>query len=295
MKSLTVILKLLITTNLIFAQELMQDSKSGMYGFVTLNDNGEDVWVIQPQFEAGEDFFDYNFTFVKKGGKWGLINRKGETVLPFAYGKPGYPEYDDNLIPVVKNKKHGLVNKNTGTESVSCVYDNKLVFQENFYWTDTMLLLAIKENKAGLIDASGKVIINFLYDTFEREPFTAIETVLKSGVILTTQNKKSGILDNQGNTLVPFLYDEVGVREYPDTLLFDIAIKKKFGIYSSELKKEIVPPTYDEKIFFEENFAVVSRKKKYGILDRAGKEVVPCTLTLSQAMEELDRLSSNNN
>lgn len=271
--------------------ELVKDSKTGKFGFT--DENGD--WVIPPQFEEGEDFFDYDFAFVKKGSKWGLINRKGEAVLPFAYDKPGYPEYDDNLTPVVKNKKHGMINKTTGTEIIPCVYDRKLIFQENFYWTDTMLLLAIKENKAGLIDASGKVIINFLYDTFEREPFTAIETVLKSGVILTTQNKKSGILDNQGNTLVPFKYDEVDVREYPDTLLFDIAIKKKFGIYSAELKKEIVPPTYDDKIFFEENFAVVSRKKKYGVLNRAGKEVVPCTLTISQAMEELDKLSSNNN
>lgn len=271
--------------------ELLKDSKTGKFGFT--NENGD--WVIQPQFEEGEDFFDYGFTFVKKGGNWGLINRMGETVLPFAYGKPGYPEYDDNLIPVVKNKKHGMIDKSTGTESILCIYDQKLIFQENFYRSDSMLILAVKENKAGLIDASGNVIINFLYDNNSREPFTAIETLLKSGLILTTQNKKSGIIDNQGNVLVPFQYDAVEVREYPDTLLFDIGIKNKFGIYSAELKKEIVPPTYDEKIFFEENFAVVSRKKKYGVLDRVGKEVVPCTFTLSQAMAKLDKLSSNDN
>lgn len=293
MKSFLFSLVIVLTTITSQAQiELFKDSKTGKFGFT--GENGE--WVIQPQFEEGEDFFDYNFTFVKKGGKWGLINRKGETVLSFAYDKPGYPEYDDNLIPVAKNKKHGLVNKSTGTESIACVYDQKLIFQENFYWTDTMLLLAIKENKAGLIDASGKVIINFLYDAYEREPFTAIETVLKAGVILTTQNKKSGIIDNQGNILVPFQYDETSVREYPDTLLFDIASKKKFGVYSALDKKELVPTVYDEKIYFEDNgYAVVSRKKKYGVIDRTGKEVVPCTLTMATALEEMDKLPSNNN
>lgn len=283
-----VALLIIFWLNVVAQPELLKDSKTGKFGFT--NENGD--WVIQPQFEEGEDFFNYDFTFVKKGGKWGLINRKGETILPFAYGKPGYPEYDENLIPVVKNKKHGMINKITGTESIPCVYDQKLAFQENFYWTDTMLILAIKENKAGLIDASGKVIINFLYDNSSREPFTAIETHLKTGVILTTQNKKSGIIDNQGNILVPFLYDAAEAREYPDTLLFDIALKNKFGIYSAELKKEIVVPMYDEKIFYEENFAIVSRKKKYGVLDRTGKEVVPCTFTLSQAMDELEKLSS---
>jgi len=271
--------------------EFLKDSKTGKFGFA--DENG--AWIIQPQFEEGEDFFDYDFTFVKKGGKWGLINRKGETVLPFAYGKPGYPEYDDNLIPVVKNKKHGMVNKNTGTENIPCVYDKKLAFQENFYWTDTMLLLAIKENKAGLIDASGKVIINFLYDAYEREPFTAIETLLKAGMILTTQNKKTGLIDKQGNILVPFQYDNVNAYLEMDTILFDVQRGGKYGLYSREKKAELVPAIYDDRIFFEDNgFAIVSRKKKYGIVNLSGKEVVPCTLTLTQAMEELEKQSPTN-
>lgn len=279
-----------ITLNTHAQIELFKDSKTGKFGFT--DENGD--WIIQPQFEEGEDFYGYDFAFVKKGGKWGLINRKGETVLPFAYGKPGYPEYDDHQVPVVKNKKHGIINKITGTESIPCLYDKKLVFQENFFWTDAMFLLAIKENKAGIIDNTGKVIIDFLYDNTE-EPFTPYESVLKSGVILTSKNKKSGMIDNTGNILVPFQYHAADVREYPDTLLFDITLKKKYGIYSAELKKEIVPPIYDEKIFFDEKYAVVSRKKKYGVLDLAGKEVVPCKLTVTQAMDELDKLVLNNN
>lgn len=272
--------------------ELLQDAKTRKFGFV--NENGE--WAIPPQFEAGEDFFDYEFTFVKKGGLWGLINRHGETILPFVYDKPGYPEYDENLIPVVKNKKHGMVNKNTGTENIACVYDQKLVFQENFYWNDTMLILAIKAKRAGLIDPAGKVVIDFLYDAYAKEPFIASETALKKGVILTTQNKKRGLIDNEGNVLVPFQYDLASVREYPDTLLFDIAVNKKFGIYSAHQKKEIIPALYDGKIFFEDNgYALVSRKKKYGVVDRVGKEVVPCTLTLAAALNEMDELPFNNN
>lgn len=80
--------------------ELLKDSKTGKFGFT--NENGD--WVIQPQFEEGEDFFDYGFTFVKKGGNWGLINRMGETVLPFAYGKPDIPSTMTTLFRLLKTK-----------------------------------------------------------------------------------------------------------------------------------------------------------------------------------------------
>lgn len=287
MKTLLILLLLLIGFTTQAQIELLKDSKSGKWGFI--DENGE--WVIQPQFEAGEDFYDYNFTFVKKGGKWGLIDVKGEVVLPFVYEKPGYAEYDDDMIPVAKSKKHGMVNKKTGTEIISCIYDKKLAFQENFYWSSRMLLLAIKENKAGLIDSAGTVIIKLAYDNSE-EPFMAIETALKSGTILASQNKRKGLIDNAGNLLVPFQYDEVNVREFPDTLLFDIKTKGKHGIYSVGLKKELVAPVYDSPIFFEDaNLAIVSRKKKFGLIDRQGKEVMPCTGTFTEAYEAIDKLT----
>lgn len=286
-KNLLTLLIAILCVSPLFAQpELLKDSKTGKYGFI--DENGD--WIIQPQYDGGEDFYEYEFTFVKKGNKWGLISQKGEVVLPFAYDKPGYGEYDEGLIPVSKAKKHGIVDKKSGTEVIPGIYDKPLRFQENFYWMDGMLILAVKEKKAGLIDRNGNVIINLVYDDSE-EPFIPIESTLKAGIIQASQNKKKGLLDNKGNLLVPFQYEDINPREYPDTLLFDIKANGKYGIYSAEMKRELAPPVYDNAIFFEEGgLAIVSRKKKYGLVDQQGKEVMPCTGTFEEAYEALEKL-----
>jgi hypothetical protein len=283
MKSQLRILLLLFMAITTQAQiELLKDSKTGKWGFT--DENGE--WVIPPQFEAGEDFFDYDFTFVKKGGKWGVINRKGECVLPFVYEKPRYGDYEESLRPVVKNKKNGMVSTKLGVELIACQYDERLGYNEDIYINNKMQILAIKTKKTGVIDSVGTVLIPLEYDVAER-PFEFLEI----GLIATTQNKKAGMLDRTGKLVVPFQYDQVFPYLEMDTTLFDVQRKGKYGLYSREKKAEIVPVVYDDRIFFEDGgFALVSRKKKYGVIDNSGKEVVPCTLTITQATEELEKL-----
>lgn len=300
-KSLIIFLIVLFTVPLFAQPDLMQDSETHKYGFTDATGD----WIIQPQYEEGEDFFDNEFTFVKKGKMWGLINRKGETVLPFVYNRPGNSEYEDDLIPVSKsdtkfgffgprnNTKHGMVNKIKGIEVIPCIYNKPLKLNEDFFWVNKVLILAVKDWKAGLIDREGNVIIDFAYDVTER-PFTPYESLLKAGTIQAFQNKKMGMLDTAGNVLVAFQYDHVEPRyEDGDTLLFDVKNKDKYGLYSAALKKEVIPPLYDDPISFDETgLAIVSRKKKYGIVNPQGKEVMPCTGTLDEAYTALEKLTA---
>lgn len=274
------------------AQELMKDSKTGKYGFFITNDAGDDEWVIAPQFDEGEDFFGENYTFVKKDGKWGLINTKGETVLPFEYAKPVYADYNESLRLVTKNKKHGVVSVKTGKEQISCIYNKPLVFMEEFYWNNQMMILAVKKKKAGFVDSIGRVVIDFLYDN-KKSPFSVVESALTAGTIITSKKGKRGIINYKNNILVPFQYTNVGVRDYPDTLSFSIEKKGKHGIYSATLKKELVPPVYDGPVYFDEDdYTLVSRKKKYGFINKQGKEIIPCTGTMDEAYEALRKLSN---
>lgn len=283
MKTLSFLLVFILCSLASFSQELHQDSKTGKFGFT--DDQGE--WVIQPQFEEGEDFIDYDFAFVKKGGKWGVINRKGETVLPFEYDKPSYADYSDDLRHVSKNKKHGAVDLKAGKERIKCEYDQKLQFIEEQFTETITPILVVKNGKAGLINQFGEEIIPCVYDRGEW-PFNLTEM----GKLRTNQNKKTGIIDRKGNVLVPFQYDYVDHSMGYDTVLYDIRVKGKYGLYSVEKKKEVVPAVYDQAISFEDsNYAIVSKKKKYGVIDKEGKEVVMCSLSMTDAYEAMEKLA----
>lgn len=284
MKSILLLSLFTLCSFAAFSQiELHKDSKTGKFGFT----NSEGEWAIQPQFEEGEDFLDYEFAFVKKGGKWGVINRQGETILPFEYDKPSYGDYDDAIRHVSKNKKHGAIDLKEGKETIACEYDEKLRFMEELFSETVTPILVVKKGKAGLINQRGEEIIPCVYDNGEW-PFSITEM----GQIRATQDKKTGILDKKGNLLVPFKYDYADHNMGYDTVLYDIRIKSKYGLYSSDKKKEIVPALYDRVISYEDSdYALVSKKKKYGVLDKEGKEVVLCTLSMTDAYEAMEKLT----
>lgn len=285
MKSFLLIFFFTLGSLVSFAQvELHKDTKTGKFGFT----NSEGDWAIQPQFEEGEDFLDYDFTFVKKGGKWGVINREGGTVLPFEYDKPSYADYDDVIRHVSKNKKHGAVDLKTGKEIIACVYDEKLHFIEELFTETVTPILVVKNGKAGLINQRGEEIIPCAYDNTEW-PFNLTEM----GMLRTTQNKKTGLLNRKGVVLIPFQYDYIEHSMGYDTILYDVRIKGKYGIYAVDKKKEVVPALYDRMISFEDSdYALVSKKKKYGVINKEGKEVVLCTLSMTDAYEAMEKLTT---
>ncbi len=264
--------------------ELSQDEKTKKFGFT--NDEGE--WVIQPRYDAGEDFYDFDFTMVKQQGKWGMINRGGENVLPFQYDKI-LENSDWAYRSVTKEKKFGLINMQTGKELVPCKYDKEIFFEE-LYNFNSLTALVIKNKKAGLIDETGKERLACLFD-LGNDPFVQLE----GDYIRAKQNKKVGIVNTEGEIIVPFQYEDVdhNVDYYMDydTTLFDVKRKKKWGVYSVKYKKEVIPVIYDDRISFEETgYAIVSRKKKFGIIDREGTEVIMCMYSQSEAYGALDKL-----
>ena len=111
--------------------------------------------------------------------------------------------------------------------------------------------------------------------------------------VLAKQNKKSGLVDTVGNLVVPCAYDEIKTTENFD--LLDVVSNKKHGLFSLTTRKEIVAPLYDEPIWFDEEYAYVRLNKKYGIIDKSGKIIVPITyFGDDDAWIELDRIKQKN-
>ncbi|SEJ16317.1 WG containing repeat-containing protein [Dyadobacter koreensis] len=98
--------------------------------------------------------------WVKKGGKWGCINKKGETVIPFLYEYAGR-FMDENRASVSLNGKFGHIDT-TGRVTTPIIYQSASYFKHGV----AMIQL---DNKYAYIDTSGKVITKQWFS--EAQPF----------------------------------------------------------------------------------------------------------------------------
>lgn len=124
------------------------------------------------------------------------------------------------------------------------------------------LLIATKEGKTGIIDASNKVIIPFEYDK--------IYWMSKNNHIRVVKDGKCGMIDLNDKVVIPFEYkaiytlgDDKYKAEKEDGLS---AILEKTG-------KLLVPAKY-ASVYPKGNFYEVVYALKSGIIDRDGNEIV---------------------
>ena len=165
--------------------------KDGKYGY--LDENGA---VVIPFIYDGAKTFSGSMAAVKKGDKWGFINRDfinrdAEEELPFIYDEAEAFHQGKWLSPtlclVKKGGKWGYINTE-GTVIIPFAYDEL----DDFYTDD--YCAAKKNGKWGYIDKNNKVIIPFIYDEVEDSDLKYIR-VVKDG--------KEGIIDFNRKTVIP--------------------------------------------------------------------------------------------
>jgi hypothetical protein len=245
--------------------------------------NAQGNWVIQPIYDEANEFDDYAYSFVKLKGKWGLIDQKGNSVLPFEYTKAHIDELGNSRI-VMKNDLYGLVDLTTGKESLPCVYE-KLFYAESLYDLPESIVV-VKNNKAGIVNFGGQEIVACQFDN-DKEPFIPLE----SGFFRVNKNALAGVMNNLGALIVPCQFDAVEISVAQDST-FNTKRKGRYGLYSFT-GKEIASPISEKEIEFayENTYAIISQKKKYGVIDRTGKLVVPCIYRNDdEAYLELERI-----
>ncbi|MCF0056661.1 WG repeat-containing protein [Dyadobacter sp. CY356] len=98
--------------------------------------------------------------WVKKGNKWGCINKKGEVVIPFLYDYAGR-FMDENRASVSLNGKFGHIDT-TGKITTPIIYQSASYFKHGV----AMIQL---NDKYAYIDTTGKVITKTWFS--EAEPF----------------------------------------------------------------------------------------------------------------------------
>jgi len=108
-------------------------------------------------FDAGYDSIEPFGDWLKvgKGKCFGLVNEKGETVLPCEYEK--FSHIHAGIYYFSKNNKTGILDKNKGKIVAQCEYDKVQPIWD--YSEGYTHFIVEKDNKLGLIDIDGNVIV----------------------------------------------------------------------------------------------------------------------------------------
>lgn len=244
--------------------------------------------------------------------KWGIINSSGETVIQ--------PEYDEMIIVPNKEKPVFIVmydvNYTDNTYKTKAIDEkNKQLFAEydqveviqnydnqNNLWYEENCLKVKRNNKYGLIDLSGKVLLDCNYDSIESilginnsliltkdgkkglasvtgsviieneyEEITALTDKYENGYIVKNGEGKFGIIGTSKKIILPVQYEEIKKVYAEDTY-----VAKESGTWKiiNTREETSINLEYDNVKSIDSTYMVVEREGKYGVALTSGEEKV---------------------
>jgi len=219
---------------------------------------------------------------VKGKGKWGYIDKKGDTAIPHIYDSAR--DFSNGLASVKKGHKWGVIDK-TGREVIVPAYDFIGKYENS-------LAYFVKNGKYGLIDKRGEVfkppVNDFIY--------------FSDGIFKMYKDRKTVVVDEHGQEtdydmpieegarLIynPFETYEWLSRYIPNRILKSgeckefagsfLCVKRddgKEGLFEKS-GKMILPFIYDKIWVYNATGVInVTKDGKQGLLDLEGKEIIP--------------------
>lgn len=207
---------------LTFYDSIFIDSTpSGKY--ITVVDNQKysflDIKFCSPIFDGVFDEVgtqkDYqNFCFVKRNGKWAIVNPvAGKFITNFIYDDYRTNDHSGSEFRVLKKGKWGKVDANSGLTTVPHIYD-EIEFddrvKQNGYW--------------GWLNPRGKSIpCEFIH----------LSSYVFSNNIRPSQHKNGlwGVINKAGNVIIEFVYDEIIYNEPFGHSLYYLRKGNRWGLY----------------------------------------------------------------
>lgn len=301
----------------------IQDSKNI---YLIASKNGKKGLFVngKQKMECDYQTIEYNqeskLIIVKRNDKYGVYNLSGDVIIPtenkeisirgiriVAKNDNEIKEYDftgtkirdnkyksvsstpneDFFITVNQSNRYGLINKNNIE-----VIENKYAYLE--YLTGRYFTVYSDENKIGVIDSDGKLILDMKYDVVQKikgsNIIQAINIENKLIELYTEEIKQIGkmedaniyIYDNyvklvsQYNVMY-FKFDgnKISSKElFKDNTLFPIVYNGKWG-YENKDGKIVIGANYDYVTDFNEyGFAGIEKDEKWGVIEENGKILV---------------------
>jgi len=235
-----------------FAEGLCKVKKNGNFGFINTLSNVK----IPIIYSEATPFFD-EYSLVKRGGNEGIIDIKGEEIIPAKYTKIHYfglNRYFDNGIAIAsKGDKWGFIN-NKGEELTEFVFDapelqNNLENDFNIlpYKFFEGLCRVSVNGKIGFINLKGENVIVPQFK--EAQDF-------QRGLATVKLKDRWGFINRSGDLVSPYKYSDFYIYEdVSESNVFFRAVEFKnlWGLVGNN-GKELIPCKFDNPLTWANTF-----------------------------------------
>lgn len=184
--------------------------------------------------------------------KWGFVDKEGKVKINAQFSKVG--RFVEGKCPVSNSDgKWGYIDQD-GKISISHQFD----FAESFFNGSAVVTSG---GKAGLIDATGKYLINPQFSGMHND----------GDMFLVDQDGKYGWTDKEGKIIINPQFSDA----FPFTNANLAAVKtgKSYGFIDRE-GKIVINPQFDMALPFNGKLALVVSSNKIGFIDTEGKYVI---------------------
>lgn len=228
--------------------------------YALMNERGE--WIFEPKYDSCTGVWD-GYALVESNGKYGYIDCDGNLAIDLQFDDADI--FMNGLAAVAIGTKCGVIDTK-GNYIINPQFD-KPEYSFSMTFDSNNNLVASKNNKQGVVNVSGKVIIPFEYD-YVLSIYNETEIIGYKAV----DGLNCIFFDKNGKQISNDYFDSDSSFGFGDGLY---VIKKddKFG-YMNTNGEIVISPQYDKATTFENGIACIQYNNEYGCIDKQGKTVV---------------------
>lgn len=193
---------------------------------------------------------------VQKDGKWGFIDKNGETAINFLYDKVG--AFYDGVAIVLANDEMDLID----TEGKS-ILDN--TYQRLYRDIETGLIFYQNKNLWGVMNAKGELLTDALYLTID--PFN------DGLAMVSVAGDSQGFINTKGDVVIPLDYQKAGIFANG---LAPVKLDDQWG-YVDSTGKTVIEFIYDTAKSFDDNARARvydESSDQWSLIDKEGNTIM---------------------
>ncbi|MEQ1531587.1 MAG: WG repeat-containing protein, partial [Methylococcales bacterium] len=174
-----------------FNDDLAVVRQNGLMGYLQRDGH----WRLPPAWTEAWDFA-YGFAQVASHGKFGFINSAGQQITEMEFDE--ISDFNaDGIAWVSKNGRQALIRTDGSAALADC---------DNIIWQDDLPgYIASKRGKQALLDATGKVCLDFDWDE--------IRPLVKQALVVVKRANSVGAYDWQAHCVLPVDFSEIELFE----------------------------------------------------------------------------------